>query len=331
MKLLITGGAGFIGSNFIHYWLKKHPADQIINLDSLTYAGHLESLQDIAHRHHYTFVRGDINNAELVDSLVSQVDVIVHFAAETHVDRSITDPMIFTRTNVMGTQVLLEAAKKYGTRFHHISTDEVFGALKLDSKNKFNTQTKYSPNSPYSASKAASDHLVTSYHSTFGVPVTITNCSNNFGPYQDTEKFIPRTITNLLEGKNILIYGDGKYVRDWMHVDDHCHAIELVLLKGKIGSIYTVGGMNKDINNLEISQKILKIMKLPESRIEYIKDRPGHDRRYAVSWKKINKDLGWEPKEKFSKRLKQTIDWYRANEWWWKEMKVKSEDFYKNR
>ncbi|KKS93188.1 MAG: dTDP-glucose 4,6-dehydratase [Candidatus Collierbacteria bacterium GW2011_GWC2_43_12] len=318
MKLLITGGAGFIGSNFIHYWLKNHPKDQIINLDSLTYAGHLDSLKDISHRHHYTFIKGDINDSDLVDSLMSQVDTVVHFAAETHVDRSIVDPMIFIKTNVIGTQILLEAAKKYQTRFHHISTDEVFGALALDSKKKFHTKT-------------SSDHLVMSYHTTFGVPVTITNCSNNFGPYQDTEKFIPRAITNLLQGKNILIYGDGKYVRDWMHVEDHCRAIEMVILKGKLGNSYTVGGMSKDISNLDVAKKILKIMKLPESRIEYIKDRPGHDRRYAVSWKKINKELGWDPQESFFMRLRQTIDWYRANEWWWRDMKVKSEDFYKTK
>lgn len=331
LKILVTGGAGFIGSNFIRYWLKKHPGDKIINLDALTYAGHVESLSDIETNPSYTFVKGDITDPITVDSLVSQVDTIVHFAAETHVDRSIEDPMIFTKTNVLGTQVLLEAAKKYKTRFHHISTDEVFGALDLNSKSKFNTKTRFDPNSPYSASKASSDHLVMSYFTTFNLPVTITNCSNNFGPYQDTEKFIPRAITNLLEGKNILIYGDGKYVRDWMYVEDHCRAIELVLLKGKIGKSYTVGGMNKDVSNLEVAKKILKIMKLPESRIEFIKDRPGHDRRYAVSWKKIKKELGWKPKRGFFIRLKQTVLWYKENEWWWKSMKEKSEEFYNNK
>jgi len=330
-RLLVTGGAGFIGSNFIRYWLKKHPTDQIVNLDSLTYAGHLESLFEVEKNPNYTFIKGDINDNVTVDRLVSQVDMIVHFAAETHVDRSIDDPMIFTKTNVMGTQTLLEAAKKHKVRFHHISTDEVFGALKLKSKNKFNSRTKFAPNSPYSASKASSDHLVMSYYTTFGVPVTITNCSNNFGPYQDTEKFIPRAITNLLDGKNVLIYGDGKYVRDWMYVEDHCRAIELVLLKGKLGRSYTVGGMNKDVSNLEVAKKILKILKLPESRIEFIKDRPGHDRRYAVSWKKINRELGWAPKKGFFKRLKQTVEWYQKNESWWREMKAASENFYKNR
>ncbi len=330
-KILVTGGAGFIGSHFIRYWLKKHPKDEIINLDSLTYAGRLESLKDIEENPNYTFVKGDITDPLIVNRLVSQVDIVVNFAAETHVDRSIEDPMIFTKTNILGTQVILEAVKKYGVRLHHISTDEVFGALKLGSKNKFNSKTKYEPNSPYSASKASSDHLVMSYNATFSVPVSITNCSNNFGPFQDTEKFIPRAITNLIEGKNILIYGDGKYVRDWMYVEDHCRAIELVLLKGKIGKSYTVGGMNKDVNNLEVAKKILKIMKLPESRIEFIKDRPGHDRRYAVSWKKINKELGWAPKKGFFKRLKQTVKWYQENEWWWSDSKKKSEEFYKTK
>ena len=224
---------------------------------------------------------------------------------------------------------MLDGALKQKVKlFHHISTDEVFGALKLGSKEKFNSKTKFSPNSPYSASKAASDHLVMSYFSTFKLPVTITNCSNNFGPFQDTEKFLPRAITSLIEGKKIKIYGDGKYVRDWLYVEDHCRAIEMVLLKGKLGHSYTVGGMNKDVSNLAIAKKVLKIMKLPLSRIEYVKDRAGHDRRYAVSWKKINKELGWEPEKGFYLRLKETINWYKDNEWWWKDIKETSERFY---
>lgn len=328
-KMLVTGGSGFIGSNFIRYWMKHHPEYEVTNLDALTYAGHPESLKSVENNPKYKFVKGDITDAELVDKLVSGVDIIVHFAAETHVDRSIKDPLVFTNSNVVGTQILLEAARKYKTRFHHISTDEVFGALKLGSREKFNTKTKYNPNSPYSASKASSDHIVMSYYNTYGLPVTITNCSNNFGPYQDTEKFIPRAITNLLTGKNVLIYGDGEYVRDWMYVDDHCRAIELVILNGKIGSTYTVGGMNKDVSNLEVAKKILKILKLPEDRIEFITDRPGHDRRYAVSWKKIKRELGWKPKRAFFRRLKQTVEWYKENKWWWKEMKENSEKFYK--
>ncbi|HEX9008478.1 MAG TPA: dTDP-glucose 4,6-dehydratase, partial [Patescibacteria group bacterium] len=255
----------------------------------------------------------------------------VHFAAESHVDRSILDPAVFVNTNVLGTQILLEAARKKNTRFHHVSTDEVFGSLELESSEKFNSKTKYSPNSPYSASKAASDHLVLAYHTTYGLPVTITNCSNNFGPYQDTEKFLPRMITNLLEGKNILIYGDGKYVRDWLYVEDHCRAIDLVLSKGQIGETYTVGGLTEDVSNLEIAKKILKILNLKSDRIEFVKDRPGHDRRYAVDWKKINKKLGWAPSKNFDERLKQTVEWYQSNEWWWKPLKEKSELIYKNK
>jgi len=331
MKLLVTGGAGFIGSNFIRYWLENHPEDQIINFDSLTYAGHLESLGDIEPHHHYIFIKGDITDADAVDNIVRQVDAIVHFAAESHVDRSIIDPLIFVKTNVVGTQVLLEAAKKHKKRFHHVSTDEVFGALELDSKNKFDHKTKYAPNSPYSASKASSDHLVLAYYTTFGVPVTITNCSNNFGPYQDTEKFLSRMITNLMTGQKVKIYGDGKYVRDWMYVEDHCRAIDMVLRNGTIGEVYTVGGLTDDISNLELARKILKIMGKDESHIEYVKDRPGHDRRYAVDWSKIKNELGWEPSKDFDTRLKETVEWYMANEDWWKPMKDKSESIYKDK
>lgn len=331
LRIMVTGGSGFIGSNFIHYWLKNHPKDKIINFDSLTYAGHNESLKDIEGDPRYTFIKGDITHKEEVEKVVDQVDVIVHFAAESHVDRSILDPAVFVNTNVLGTQILLEAARKKNTRFHHVSTDEVFGSLELESSEKFNSKTKYSPNSPYSASKAASDHLVLAYHTTYGLPVTITNCSNNFGPYQDTEKFLPRMITNLLEGKNILIYGDGKYVRDWLYVEDHCRAIDLVLSKGQIGETYTVGGLTEDVSNLEIAKKILKILNLKSDRIEFVKDRPGHDRRYAVDWKKINKKLGWAPSKNFDERLKQTVEWYQSNEWWWKPLKEKSELIYKNK
>ncbi len=329
MKILVTGGAGFIGSNFIRYWLKHHPKDKVINFDSLTYAGHLESLKDVENNPNYSFVKGDITNQEEVNKAVKDVDIIVHFAAETHVDRSILDPLVFVKSNVIGTQVLLEAARKFKTRFHHVSTDEVFGALELNTKDKFSHNTKYQPNSPYSASKAGSDHLALAYYTTFGVPVTVTNCSNNFGPFQDTEKFMPRMITNLIDGRNILIYGDGKYVRDWMYVEDHCHAIELVLLKGRVGETYTVGGLTEDISNLELAQKILKIFGLPESRIEFVKDRPGHDRRYAVDWSKIHDELGWEPSKNFDERLEETVRWYQKNEWWWRGIKEKSESIYK--
>ncbi len=331
MKILVTGGAGFIGSNFIRYWLNKYPTDHIINLDILTYAGHLTSLTDVEKNPNYTFVKGDITDSDLVDKLVSEVDTIVHFAAETHVDRSVKDPLVFVRTNIIGTQTLLEAAKKHGNkRFHHISTDEVFGALPLGTDAKFDENTPYDPRSPYSASKAGSDHLVRAYFHTFGLPITITNCSNNFGPFQDTEKFIPRMITNLIMGDKVKIYGDGLYVRDWLYVLDHCSAIDAVLMKGKIGDTYTVGGLTEDYSNLDITMKILKIMGKDESSIEYVTDRPGHDRRYAVNWSKINKELGWSPSADFDVRLRETVDWYKENQTWWKEMKTTSENFYKS-
>jgi len=312
MKILVTGGAGFIGSNFIHYWLEKHPEDEIVNFDHLTYAGHLESLQSIKDNPHYSFIKGDITDAKAVDEVVSKVDAIIHFAAETHVDRSILDPFIFTRTNIIGTQNLLEAVKKFGVKkFHHVSTDEVFGALPLGTEDKFNETTPYNPHSPYAASKASSDHIVRAYFDTFNVPVTITNCSNNFGPYQDPEKFMPRMITNLLTGQKVKVYGDGKYVRDWLHVLDHCRAIELVFLKAAPGSTYCVGGMTEDVNNLEVAQKVIKLLGKNEAdSIEFVTDRPGHDRRYAVDWTKIN-------------------NWYKDNEAWWKPLKEKSESIYK--
>lgn len=328
-KLLVTGGCGFIGSNFIGYWLKKYPNDKIINLDKLTYAGHLTSTKEFSKNKNYKFVKGDICDEKLVDRLMKGVDIVVHFAAESHVDRSIKDPNTFIRTNVLGTANLLNIALKHKVkRFHHISTDEVFGELPLG-KGKFSENTPYDPRSPYSASKASSDHLVRAYHHTFGLPITISNCSNNFGPYQDTEKFIPRMITNIMKGDPVLIYGDGKYVRDWLFVEDHVRAIEKILLKGKLGETYLVGGQTKDVNNLQIAKVILKIFgKDFDSNVKFIKDRPGHDRRYAVNWTKINKELGWKPKYDFDIWLKKTVHWYIKNEWWWKEMKKVSENFY---
>lgn len=330
MKLLVTGGCGFIGNNFIRYWLKNHKNDSIVNLDKLTYAGHLSSTKDFKNNKNYKFIKGDIRNPIMVDRVMVGIDYVVHFAAESHVDRSILTPAVFVQTNVLGTQVLLDAALKHKIkRFHHVSTDEVFGALSLDTKNKFNEKTSYNPHSPYSASKAGSDHLVRSYFDTFGLPVTITNCSNNYGPYQDPEKMIPRFITNLLSGQKVPVYGDGKYTRDWLHVEDHCRAIEAVLLKGKIGETYCVGGQKKDSNNLELTNKILKLLDKDESFIEYVKDRPGHDRKYAVDWTKINKELGWKPLFDLDTWLERTIVWYKENEWWWKPLKQKSESIYK--
>ena len=328
-KLLVTGGAGFIGSNFIHYWLEAHPDDEITNLDALTYAGNKANLASIETDERYTFVKGDIRDEQLVDKLVKDCDTIVHFAAESHVDRSILGPEAFVETNVRGTFVLLEAARKYDKHLQHISTDEVFGALELDSEDKFSESTPYDPSSPYSASKAASDHLVRAYHETYGLPVGITNCSNNFGPYQHPEKFISRMITNLIDGDNVKIYGDGLYVRDWLYVKDHCRAIDLALQKGEPGQTYLVGGMNRDVNNLEVAKMILGHMGLGEERIDFVTDRAGHDRRYAVDWSRINTDLDWEPEHSFEDWLKQTVDWYQENESWWRPLKEEAEATYK--
>ncbi len=330
MRLLVTGGAGFIGSNFIRYWLKNHPGDEIVNLDKLTYAGHLSSTKDFENNPNYKFVKGDICDLDVVDNVMEGVDIVISFAAETHVDRSVIGPSEFIKTNVLGTQVLLDASLKYKIKhFHLISTDEVFGALSLESKEKFNESTLYDPHSPYSASKAASDYLVRAYYHTYGLPITITNCSNNFGPYQDPEKFIPRAITNLIEGKEVPLYGDGKYVRDWLFVEDHVRAIELVLEKGKVGETYLVGGLTEDINHLEVTKKLLKIFGKDETSIKFVKDRPGHDRRYAVDWSKIEKELGWKPLYGFDEWLAKTVDWYKANEWWWKSLKEEAEKLYK--
>jgi len=326
MKLLITGGAGFIGSNFILYWMKNHPDDFIVNFDALTYAGNLENLSGVEKNSNHSFVKGDINDTETVEKAMVGVDTIVHFAAETHVDRSITGPAAFVKTNVLGTQVLLDAALKNNIkRFHHVSTDEVFGALELNSSEKFNENTRYNPHSPYSASKAGSDHLVRAYYDTYGLPVTITNCGNNYGPYHHPEKFIPLAITNILEGKKAPVYGDGLYVRDWLYVEDHCRAIESVLTHGKIGETYCVGGLTNDINNKEVVMKILKLLGKDESFIEYVKDRPGHDRRYALDWSKIKNELGWVPQGSFDELLAKTVEWYKQNENWWK--RVKSGDY----
>lgn len=332
MKLLITGGAGFIGSNFIQYWLNNHPDDSIINLDTLTYAGNLENLKMVEENKNYSFEKIDITcyvdsifDQRIFDKLIqlmSTVDGVVHFAAESHVDRSILNADDFVMTNVVGTQRLLEAAVKAGNkRFHHISTDEVFGALTLKAKKKFNETTRYNPRSPYAASKAASDHLVRAYHTTYGLPVTISNTSNNYGPYQYPEKLLPLAITNLLEGKKVPIYGDGKYVRDWLYVEDHCRAIDLILNRGVVGETYCIGGQTDDVNNLELIQKVLSIMGKDESSLAYVKDRPGHDRRYAVDWSKAQKELGYEPQFGLDEYLKKTVQWYTDNKDWWQRIK----------
>lgn len=322
MKILVTGGAGFIGSNFILYWLKKYPQDFIINFDKLTYAGNLENLKSIQDSPSYKFMQGDICDPKAASEAMQGINTVVHFAAESHVDRSITEPGNFVRTNVLGTQVLLEAALENKVkRFHHISTDEVYGSLDLNDKNIFNERTVYNPRSPYSASKAGSDHLVRAYYHTYNLPITISNCSNNFGPYQFPEKLIALAITNLLENKKVPVYGDGLYVRDWLYVEDHCRAIDLILQKGRIGETYCVGGLTEDLSNISILQKIIKLLGKTEESLEYVKDRPGHDRRYALDWSKIKNELGWEPLHGFDEWLEKTVKWYQENEKWWKNVK----------
>jgi len=322
MRILVTGAAGFMGSDFVRYWVKRYPKDQVVVLDKLTYAGNLENLKEVEGRPNYKFVKGDICDGKLVGRLMKDVDTLVHFAAESHVDRSILDPSPFIKTNVLGTQVLLEAALKNKVkRFHHVSTDEVFGALPLNSKEKFKVDSPYNPRSPYSASKAAADHLVRAYQTTFGLPITITNSSNNFGPYQFPEKFIPLAITNALEDKKIPIYGDGLYVRDWLYVEDHTQAVELILKKGKVGKTYLVSASN-EYPNIQVAKKILKILGKSDSLLEFVKDRPGHDRRYALDAAELKK-LGFRPKYSFDDALKLTIDWYKKNKGWWQRIKNK--------
>ncbi len=327
--LLVTGGAGFIGSNFIHYWMKKYPEDKIINLDALTYAGNLENLATLKTNPNYTFVEGNIINRELVNKIVADVEMIVHFAAESHVDRSILNPAVFLETNIMGTQVLLDAALTHKIKkFHHISTDEVFGTLELGSDKQFNENTPYDPRSPYSASKAGSDHLVRAYGETYGLPFTITNCSNNYGEYQHPEKFIALAVTQLLEGKKVPLYGDGLQVRDWLYVQDHCSAIEVVLNNANNGETYLVGGLTEDVPNKQVLEMIISLMGASTEMIEHVKDRAGHDKRYSVDWTKINRDLGWKPSVTIEEGLSKTIDWYRANPQWWQPLKLKSQDFF---
>ncbi len=316
MKLFVTGGAGFIGSNFILFWLKHHPDDYIVNYDILTYAGNLENLSSIEKNPHYSFVKGDICNVGAVKIAMTGCDTVVHFAAESHVDRSILEPATFVKTNVMGTQVLLDAALEVGIkRFHHISTDEVFGSLDLDEDKKFNEDSPYNPHSPYSASKASADMLVRAYGDTFGLPFTISNCSNNYGAYQFPEKLIPLMILNALQNKPLPVYGDGLNVRDWIHVDDHARAIELILLKGIVGRTYCVGG-EAEMSNIDVVKMILDILHKPHDLIQFVKDRAGHDRRYAIDQTKIKHELKYAPSRDFATGLKQTIEWYQQNQPW---------------
>ena len=320
MKILVTGGAGFIGSNFIHYWLKKYPTDSIVNLDALTYAGNLENLREVENNKNYKFIKGDICDVDLVNQMVKGADLIVHFAAESHVDRSIMDCSDFIKTNVEGTRILLDAAKNNGNiRFHHVSTDEVFGSLG-PSDEAFSETTPYDPRSPYSASKAASDHLSRAYYHTYKLPITISNCSNNYGPYQFPEKLIPLFISNLMENKKVPVYGEGKNIRDWIYVDDHNAGVDAIIQKGRIGETYCLGG-NSELTNLELTKKILKLMDRGDGMIEYIPDRPGHDLRYAMDYSKAKNELDWEPAVNFEDGLKKTIEWYKNNKAWWQSIK----------
>ena len=323
MKMIVTGGAGFIGSNFVQYEVKNHPEDEIINLDLLTYAGNLESVKPVENAPNYRFVRGDIADREFIFRLFEEEkpDVIVNFAAESHVDRSITDPEIFVRTNVVGTTTLLDACRKYGIkRYHQVSTDEVYGDLPLDRPDLFFTEeTPLHTSSPYSSAKASADLFVMAYHRTYGLPVTISRCSNNYGPYHFPEKLIPLVISRALNDEEIPVYGKGENVRDWLYVTDHCSAIDLVVRKGREGEVYNIGGHNER-TNLDVVKTILKALNKPESLIKYVTDRPGHDLRYAMDPTKIETELGWKPEYNFDTGIPVTIQWYLDNKDWWEHI-----------
>lgn len=316
MKLLVTGGAGFIGSNFVIYMLQQHPNYQIVNVDALTYAGNLENLKSIENHPNYSFIKADITDGQAIDQIFEQgIDVVVNFAAESHVDRSILEPEVFVKTNVLGTQVLLDASKRYGvTKYVQVSTDEVYGSL--GETGLFMESTPLEPNSPYSASKAGGDLLVRAYHETFGLPVNITRCSNNYGPYQFPEKLIPLIISRALSDQALPIYGDGLNIRDWLYVEDHCSAIDLVIHEGRLGEVYNIGG-NNERTNLHIVRTILQELNKPESLMTYVEDRLGHDRRYGIDPTKLTQELGWKPKHNFETGIKETIQWYLNNKDWW--------------
>ena len=319
LKLLVTGGAGFIGSNFIQYTLREHPDWEVVNLDKLTYAGNLENLRDVENNPQYRFVKGDIADREKVDEVLREgFDVIVNFAAESHVDRSILDPSPFIETNVRGTQMLLEGVRQYKVRkFIQVSTDEVYGSIE---EGKFTEDSALHPNSPYAASKAAADLLCHAYWRTYNSPVLITRCTNNYGPFQFPEKLVPLVITNALEGKEIPIYGDGLNIRDWIYVEDHCHALDSVIQRGKPGERYNIGAANEK-TNLELVKFILDIMEKPQSLIKFVADRPAHDRRYALDTSKIERELGWKPGISFKEGVSRTVQWYIQNESWWRQIK----------
>ena len=326
-NILITGGAGFIGSNFVYYMLHEYPLYKVICLDALTYAGNLENLDEAVKNPKFTFVKGDIADRKTVYKVFEQYEptIVVNFAAESHVDRSITTPDIFLRTNIIGTGVLMDACRKYGTaRFHQVSTDEVYGDLPLDRPDLFFTEsTPIHTSSPYSASKAAADLLALSYSRTYGLPVTISRCSNNYGPYHFPEKLIPLMIINALQDKPLPVYGKGENIRDWLYVKDHCRAIDLIIHKGTLGEVYNIGGHNER-TNIEVVKTILRELKKPESLIQFVTDRPGHDLRYAIDPTKISRELGWLPEMSFDEGIKLTIDWYLDNRQWWGNILVRS-------
>lgn len=320
MHVLVTGGAGFIGSNFIRYMLQQHEQVHIVNLDLLTYAGNSENLQEFTNDPRYTFVKGNIGDSQLVDDLIQQhnIDIIVNFAAESHVDRSIRDPRVFVETNVLGTQVLLEAARRHSVaKFVQISTDEVYGSL--GDSGAFTESSPLMPNSPYSASKASADLLVRAYYETYGLPAVITRCSNNYGPYQFPEKLIPLMIIRALRDEPLPVYGDGRNVRDWLHVEDHCAAVDLVIRQGRIGEVYNIGGHNEQ-RNIDIVKRILQMLGKPESLIRFVEDRLGHDYRYAIDPTKLTTELGWKPKYTFDTGLSATVEWYVNHQEWWEKL-----------
>ncbi|MBD2864812.1 dTDP-glucose 4,6-dehydratase [Paenibacillus oceani] len=331
MRLVITGGAGFIGSNFILYMMEKYPTYKIINIDTLTYAGNLENLKEVENHSNYKFIKADINDVNAMNSVFQEgIDAVINFAAESHVDRSILQPEVFVRTNVLGTQVLLEASKKYNvSKYVQVSTDEVYGSL--GKTGYFREETPIAPNSPYSASKAGGDLLVRAYYETYNMPVNITRCSNNYGPYQFPEKLIPLMLTNALDDRSLPVYGDGLNVRDWLYVEDHCSAIDLVLHEGKIGEVYNIGG-NNEKTNIEIVNTLINELGKSSSLIKYVQDRLGHDRRYAIDATKITRDLGWKPKHNFNTGIKDTIEWYLKNKEWWERIQSgKYQNYYENR
>lgn len=323
MTILVTGGAGFIGANFVHYQLKEHPEDRVVCLDALTYAGNLENLTEALQNPRFRFVKGDIADRETVNALFEEEkpDIVVNFAAESHVDRSITQPELFLRTNILGTQVLMDACRKFGVgRYHQVSTDEVYGDLPLDRPDLFFTEdTPIHTSSPYSASKASADLLVLAYYRTFHLPVSITRCSNNYGPYHFPEKLIPLMITRALNDQSLPVYGKGENIRDWLYVEDHCAAIDLVMRKGREGEVYNVGGHNER-TNLEVVKTVLRELGKPESLITFVTDRPGHDRRYAIDPSKIHAELGWLPRTSFDDGIRQTVRWYLDNRTWWEHI-----------